>query len=667
MSKESILQTDSFNNPFNEINANDIDSYRILDLWCTPFKEGFIKDIDEKRFATERLPIILQGYRGSGKTMILKYFSYSVQKERAKASSINIFEEIINDQSLGFYFRCDKSFVSTFIQVFGESDEKWLSIFEHFFELKFCKQLLGFINDIIDKELESVFIEKLSKKISVYEKLKANTSLNNLMEYINKELSYIDYYKSNSVFESLVFKPDSIFGFYTLSRYLIESLNEVVPELENITYLILVDEFENLPKELQRFFNTLVKFAQDQVTYRIGRRSEVIITTETVNDEYLRENHDYIIAKIGSTIIDKTIKDYLFKIAMKRIENSPSFSRMGSIIDLLGSSEDLLEECLELTRGRDLHLRHVLSSRRDIDNIDAIISIIAYPKDPIAETINALWVIRNKKQNAVDAAKIAREAMTEFFSNRNKTSKYKHDYNNKYRYSITCLIASVYKRQKKYYSFNTICYLSGGNARTYINICRAIFSDALFYEKDKFLEKNIISNDVQNKAICSFSNSEFNAMCSIIDRGNNIRNLILNIGNVFSEYHRDKLVRYPETNQFVFNKLELDSEVRDVVEIAESWSMIIKREKAQRVSLGLDKKGDIYIINRAFCPIFGISYRVRGGFNVKFDKDEIHHMTESLNVVSKLKSTKHGRKKSTKDSLSNSQLSLFDTGGDYSE
>ena len=290
-------------------------------------------------------------------------------------------------------------------------------------------------------------------------------------------------------------------------------------------------------------------------------------------------------------------------------------------------------------------------------------SIISYPSDPIAESLNALWVIRKKECEPIIASEIARRAMESFF-NREKNNyslKYKHDYSNKYRYSITCLIASVYKKQKQYYGFNTICYLSDGNTRTFINICRAIFSDAFFYERDSFIEKKVISKQIQSKAIHSFSNSEFNSICSIIDRGNNIRNLILNIGNIFSEYHKDRLVRYPETNQFVFNKLELQSDEREVVDIAESWSMIIRREKTQRVSLGLDKRGDIYYINRAFCPIFGISYRIRGGFNVKFEKKEIEYMINSLNINSKLN---NNFKKNNEINTETYQISLFDNGGE---
>ena len=76
--------TDSlFKNPFDDYNANVLDPELIMQYWFTPFSTGALKDFDEKRFFTQKMPIILQGSRGSGKTTILKYFSFPVQCERA--------------------------------------------------------------------------------------------------------------------------------------------------------------------------------------------------------------------------------------------------------------------------------------------------------------------------------------------------------------------------------------------------------------------------------------------------------------------------------------------------------------------------------------------------------------------------------------------------------
>ena len=143
--------------------------------------------------------------------------------------------------------------------------------------------------------------------------------------------------------------------------------------------------------------------------------------------------------------------------------------------------------------------------------------------------INALWVARCPDNNDLTiAAYEAVDAMNAFFEKAKhpKQTKYKNDYSNKYRYALTAILCAAYRKDKSYYGFNTICYLSEGNTRTFINLCRAIISDALFYEKASFISTGRISAESQSRAIKDYSLSEFESVCSIIQHGNNIRNFI---------------------------------------------------------------------------------------------------------------------------------------------
>ena len=74
-----INSKDTFENPFEDINANVLEPKKIVEYWCSPFAQGLLSNFDEHKFRTSKIPIILQGSRGSGKTTILKYFSYPSQ------------------------------------------------------------------------------------------------------------------------------------------------------------------------------------------------------------------------------------------------------------------------------------------------------------------------------------------------------------------------------------------------------------------------------------------------------------------------------------------------------------------------------------------------------------------------------------------------------------
>lgn len=674
---ETMNSKDIFENPFEDINANVLDSRQIVDYWFSPFEQGILKNFDEHKFRTCKMPIILQGARGSGKTTILKYFSYPAQLERAEKKKESLLNVITNEKEVGFYYRCDDSFISTFKSIFQSLNPNgWTKIFDNYLELFFCKNILELYFLLVERgevipNFEQEMVQLILNDTSLSGSLE-EYSMDCLYKKICEQVNYINDYKNRSIYIEEIFKPAIILELFSISGEIVTQIKKHITELNNVLFVFMFDEFENLTHELQRHFNTLIKFARDDISLRIGRRSEGFITNETVNDvEYLRENNDYYLASLDREVEQKdrnNLREYFFGIAQKRFlimkrNNGANFE----LLTMFGDKENLDAECRDVCRGRITHLQYILHEDAVIEKsdelCDEIIRIIRNEDNPIAETINALWVIRSRRDK-IETAKQVAETMNSFFSDKKDlhVKKYADDYNNKYRYAITVFLCSVYKKDKLYYGFNAISYLSNGNPRTFINLCRTIISDAYFFEKRKFLETGTISKETQSKAIHNFSKSEFDEICSIIKYGESIRTFILNIGNIFSDYHKDKKIRYPETNQFYFDEMSLYDNDKEIIKTALSWSMIIKKERAQRITAGDSKKGDLFHINKVFYPIFNISYRTRGGVNIKFDREQMHDMLIrgdiSSNVVDKDTESTTAKKK-TKPT-DNGQLSIFD-------
>lgn len=674
---ETMNSKDIFENPFEDINANVLDPRQIVEYWCSPFERGILNDFDEHMFRTCKVPIILQGSRGSGKTTILKYFSYPAQLERAEKKKVSLLSVITDEKEVGFYYRCDDSFISTFKSIFQSlNPDGWTKIFDNYLELIFCKNILELYCLLVKRgefipDFEQEMIQEILKDTSLSGSLD-EYSMDCLYKKISEQVYYINDYKNRSIFVEETFEPEIILELFSISGEIVNQIKKHIPALSNVLFVFMFDEFENLTHELQRRFNTLIKFARDDISLRIGRRSEGIITNETVNDvEYLRENNDYYLASLDREVEQKdgnNLREYFLGIAQKRFltmqkNNGANFE----LLTMFGDKENLDAECREVCRGRITHLQYVLREDAVIAKNDElceqIIQIIRNVENPIAETINALWVIRSRKDKIETAEQVAR-TMNSFFSDKKDihVKKYAADYNNKYRYAITVFLCSVYKKDKLYYGFNAISYLSNGNPRTFINLCRTIISDAYFFEKKKFLEMGTISKETQSKAIHNFAKSEFDEICSIIKYGESIRTLILNIGNIFSDYHKDRKVRYPETNQFYFDEMSLYENDKEIIKTALSWSMIIKKERAQRITAGDSKKGDLYHINKVFYPIFNISYRTRGGVNPKFDRQQMHDMLIRGDIASNIvnKGTESATAKRKTKPVDNGQLSIFD-------
>ena len=666
----------SFKNQFDDYNANVLAPDLIVQYWCTPFNTGALKGFDESSFFAEKMPIVLQGSRGSGKTTILKYFSFPVQRERAQQNSIPIRLQIVHDGGVGFYLRCDDSFLSMFKTVFSVLvKEAWQECFKHYLELFFSKNILTMISEVgfADIETEKKFVKQL--RLDTFEDSFVFDTVDEIREYLEVELRYINKFRNEALFTNAKFSPKHVWDFYELSGLIISAVKSEFADLSGLNFLLLIDEFENLPTELQEMFNNIIKFCKPGMSLRIGRRSENenVVTKATVNAvEYLREGSDYRLIVLdyqGSEVQD--LKPYLAGIAEKRLEAFEGISISSDISRILGEKEDLDTECRQLVAGRNKHLHELLKTNsrlsKNDDLRDRIVSIISANDNVLAVTLCALWVARSTDEDLVLSAQAAVSAMNAYL---NKTEdpqkeKFKSDYDNKYRYALTTLICSLYKKDKSYYSFNTICYLSEGNARTFINLVKAIISDALFYERKQFLKSGEISVSSQCRAIKEFSTAEFNSVCSIIQDGKSVKNLILKIGNILSEYHKDKLVRYPETTQFVYDLERLSVNGKAVVDTAESWALIKRRKEKQRLSAGVGQEGYLCAINRVFAPIFNISYRIRGGVNVIFSAADIDSMI-SGEQISKLST---GRKKHSllKDNEAPEtepaiQMSIFDGG-----
>ncbi len=77
-------------------------------------------------------------------------------------------------------------------------------------------------------------------------------------------------------------------------------IGQIVPELANVRFLVIIDEYENAG-EYQQILNTLLKQVDhtSNVTYRIGVRPRGIQTLETnIGAEFLQIDRDFLLRLI---------------------------------------------------------------------------------------------------------------------------------------------------------------------------------------------------------------------------------------------------------------------------------------------------------------------------------------------------------------------------------
>src|SRR5688572_26354534 len=106
--------SNSYSNPFSGVNAVQLTEERILEYWCNPFRYDLFSEIKEDDVYSDPTNIVFMGGRSTGKSMFLRYWSFSVQARIAKENEVSLLERIIQNQGVGFYFRIDGAKLKSF-------------------------------------------------------------------------------------------------------------------------------------------------------------------------------------------------------------------------------------------------------------------------------------------------------------------------------------------------------------------------------------------------------------------------------------------------------------------------------------------------------------------------------------------------------------------------
>lgn len=652
---------DSYRNPFSGINAGTFDDQAILDYWCSPFAYRLFSEIKETDIYEDPSNIVLLGGRSTGKTMFLRYWSFPVQLKLAYQNQDNKSKRVIDHfkekKGIGFYIRIDGPILRSF-NGSGIDSEKWNSIFTHYFELivgrNYIEAIKKFyeLDDLKRVEIENHFVPEVKSILNAPQIV----SLDELLIEFDNRIREVDLYRGNVAFSKTDFIPSKGgFASQSLSFGIPKIAKKTISEFkESINFILLIDEYENYLESQQRVINTLLRFSKNEIRFRIGMRLEGFRTFNMISeDDFIKEGREYRKVVFEEVILkDKGYHDFLKEVSKKRLESVKIFKENGKsdITEFLSKSEDLEKEALELVvKNPGKHFSHFKKSLKDSD-----INTIKYRENPLLELLNILWILRGVPANETKAA------MEDYLKGDikgEKANKYRMDYVDKYKLSLMFLLCSIYRKQKKYYSFNTFSFLSSGIVGNFIELCRVAFQYAEFENKDLLIKEGKISKEQQTKAALDFSVSELQQINRIESYGGYIYKFINNIGNIFRDFHKDEKIRYPETNQFSPDIDNLsDQKFKDAFKAAIKWSVVQKKPNIQQPTPGKHLK-DIYTINRIYSPSFQISYRTRGGYSVKLTAlDIIKFMTEE-NVSSK----NYLKQISDESDNSNTSLDLFDS------
>lgn len=604
------MEENIISNPFVGCTARDMKYDDVRKYWCSPFE---VYKLSENELLTSRTPIVIEGARGTGKTMILKYLSYSVQKEFMENMTFEEKLAYLNKRSVGIYFR----YKADFCNMFDELDCNWQDkerIFKCYYELSIIRQIIEMLSDFY----QGYDSEKIEEVVSSFFGVSKRTLID-VRDHINICLKQIDRIINISTRDASW--RDKLMPLLEADNMIIEfiqMINNVCQGWQDMLFVILLDEYENLGM-FQPIVNTLIKQVDDtaNLTYRLGMRPAGMDNNNTTNvaGECLQVDRDFLLRRLEYKTISE-YKQFALEISKKRLENVDVYkiNNLCDINTILGKNEDFDAEANSVAKGvKQFKLLKKYFTKDEMDDVIKELSC----DEKLMEMYNILRVYRGENYKKI--GELCRKYQTLREKRQLKTAeddlyKYHLDYSNKYRVALLYILLVIYGEKKMYYSVNTFLRLSSGSINDFISLCRNVFKHMNYEMLEELKQGSHISSQIQTYASIDTAEDQRRKVAMSNRFGSQMYTFIDNMGSIFEEYHRDFEVKYPETNQFAFaneNEIRNNKELNAyLVELINSGA-IIRKQKRQLLSVGRIR-GALYQLNRIYAPIYQYSYRTRG-------------------------------------------------------
>ena len=574
-------------NPFRVPHAANLLDTEIDSFWVDLGDEGGFEQIFRP---ASLMPMIILGGKGSGKTHLMRHFSFELQTIRGKG---NVTDVIRREKYVGIYLRASGLHASRF-EKGGEHSSAWTNLFAFYVELWFTERLCAVVGDIFPEGRREAIDSQpfLEGVLNLFDQRPFETveSWEMLVKRLAELRRQLDFAINNCFTATppntpvLCSRGALIFGIPQLLASTIPSV------FEGIVFTWLLDEYEHFHATAQKYVNTLIREKQQPATFKVGVRLWGIYTYETFsNEEVLKKESEYEELQLDQRLRSSdAYPRFALNIVRRRLENA---GWSGSDDNMRAAFEDqqtLWEQSLKAWGPNEKRpwlerLQKHLEERQNTlgplgvtnsSDVEKIVACMKMTSDPFVEKLNTFLLFRawSKKKNLLKAAtQIEKSART--FAAGAKGSEHEKA-SSKFKGDLVAQMRRNLQLPVIYTGFDDFVQMSSGVARSLLVTLKKIYDEAL-YSGERLFEGRAVSGSAQSRGVAGASEWFFEDVLIYGEDGLRIRAAIERLGRLFRALRFSEKPSECSLNSFSFDPNSLSADSSRLIEKAVRWSVFI--------------------------------------------------------------------------------------------
>lgn len=617
-------------NPFEVTKAVDFTDAQIAETFV-PWPAGSV--------ANPKSPMtqFLVGGKGGGRTHLMRHLSYSLQRERGAS----VLQQIMADGYVGVYFRCSGLSGSRFSGR-GLSEEVWQGVFSYYMDLWLTEQLLHVIADIQSKDAcwDANAEQLLSAAVSQVVEVSASSNsapvsdIRGVLSLVARLRRSVDVQVNNAAIKGeihveIISNPgEMIFG-------VAQAVSQSLPGMANVAITFLIDEYENLNTDQQKYVNTLIREKKLPVTFLVGSRAWGVRTQLTLSaDEENKRGSEYEWIELEEAYRARNAAYSHFCVSLVK-------GRLN--LDHQNWDEAKLQNAFEKWDSEGLARRPLLSimqkfSPRERPHLLRLVNSvtkatgnnelghefsakISCEKSPLVEKLSILrfyqdWSRARKLDSTTLAGALAlrRDLLS------GKPSKESEEYLKRWRSDMIAQVHAEASEALPYYGFEQFIEMSTYLPRSFLVVLKHVYRRDSFSGGRPFQAGHAISIEVQTKAVLDAANWYSVDSLPVGPMGDQCEIAIRRLGTFMNRYRYSDKPAEPGAVAFSTDLHNVSRSARECLEAATTHGLLLE-VPGGRVARDSGSRHKKYQLHPMIAPLYGLPTRRKG--TIAFKSDEV--------------------------------------------